>query len=325
MFKDFALLKSFVTIVESGSISAAAVKLQVTQSWLSRQLKSLEDQCDAVLLRRDTHRMSLTETGHRFLVDARAILDMAEEAEQRLRNDQTAIQGNLRIFSTIDWGQSVVSRLIASFIQAHPAVTFDLAYSNRPLHMIEEGCDAGVIAGSLTDDSVVARSVGHIERHLVASPSLVTGRPVPRDPEDLRDWPWLSLNNAQFGGTKLIELHSNRDERRLDIEPVMTSEGVTSLREAARMGLGISIMPDWLVEDDLTDGRLVRVLPEWHASALPAHVVYPLQRRLPLRVRTFVDFATEYMTGFLAEKRAARVPERRAPASRGARDHRAER
>ena len=148
MFTDLGLLKGFVTIVESGSISAAARKLRVTQSWLSRQLRALEDQCGTALLRRDTHRMSLTDTGHRFLADAKAILDMAEEAEQRLRNDQTALQGNIRIFSTIDFGQSVVSRLIASFIQAHPAVTIDLAYSNRPLHMIEEGCDAGIIAGN---------------------------------------------------------------------------------------------------------------------------------------------------------------------------------
>src|ERR1700677_4901894 len=299
MFTDLGLLKGFVTIAESGSISAAARKLRVTQSWLSRQLRALEDQCGTTLLRRDTHRMSLTDTGHRVLADAKAILDMTEEAEQRLRNDQATVQGNIRIFSTIDFGQSVVSRLIASFIQAHPAVTIDLAYSNRPLHMIEEGCDAGIIAGNLTDDSVIARSLGKIKRYPVAAPSFLENRKTPKKPTDIRDWPWLTLANAQFGGPKTVELYSGQNEERFEVQPVMVSEGVTSMREAARMGLGIAVLPEWLIEEDIVSGRLVRVLPKWPARELPAHIVYPVQRRLPLRVRAFVDFAANYMTTVL--------------------------
>ena len=137
IFNDLSLLQAFVAIVESGSISAAARKLDLSQPTLSRQLRSLEDQCGAALLRRDTHRMSLTEMGHQFLADAQALLALAEESEQRMRRDQSALSGNIHVFSTIDFGQSVVSRMISSFIQAHPAVRMELAYSNRPLHMIE--------------------------------------------------------------------------------------------------------------------------------------------------------------------------------------------
>src|ERR1700691_3527992 len=150
MFTDLTLLRGFVSIVDSGSISAAARNLHLTQSTLSRQLQSLEDQCGTVVLRRDTHRMRLTDTGHRLVADARALLALAEESEHRLRNEQTAVQGNIRIFATIDFGQSVVSRMIASFIQAHPTVTTELAYSNRQLHMFEEGVDVRVIVANLT-------------------------------------------------------------------------------------------------------------------------------------------------------------------------------
>jgi DNA-binding transcriptional LysR family regulator len=299
MFTDLTLLRAFVSIVDAGSISAAARHLHLTQSTLSRQLQSLEDQCGAILLRRDTHRMNLTDTGHRLLVDARALLALAEESEQRLRNEQTAVEGNIRIFSTIDFGQSVVSRMIASFVQLHPAITTELAYSNRPLHMIEEGCDAGVIAGNLTDDTVVARSLGQIKRYPVAAPAFLSEHKSPRTPADLKAWPWLTLSNLQFGGSSSIELYSAQSEQHLEIKPVMISEGVTSLREATRMGLGIAVLPEWLIEDDLVAGRLVRVLPKWHARELPAHVVYPAQRRLPLRVRTFIDFAVDYMSTVL--------------------------
>src|SRR5262249_6621328 len=154
-----------------GSISGAARSLKLAQPVLSRRLASLEEKCGVALLRRDTHTMSLTESGHRLLSDAKAMLTLAEESEPRMRDERQTLQGEIRVFSTIDFGQSVVSRLVASFLQANPAVTIDLSLSNRPLHMIQEGCDAGVIAGEITDESVIARSIGRVTRYLVAAPA----------------------------------------------------------------------------------------------------------------------------------------------------------
>jgi DNA-binding transcriptional LysR family regulator len=153
IFDDLALLRTFVSIVENGSISGAARSLKLAHPTLSRQPASLAERCGVALLRRDTHTMSLTEAGHRLLADARAMILLAEEAEQRMRQEQKARQGHIRVFATIDSGQSVVSRLIASFIQTNPAVTIELSLSNRPLHMIQEGCDAGVIAGDIPGES----------------------------------------------------------------------------------------------------------------------------------------------------------------------------
>jgi DNA-binding transcriptional LysR family regulator len=222
-----------------------------------------------------------------------------------LRNDQTTLQGNVRVFSTIDFGQSVVSRLISSFIQAHPAVHLDLRYSNRPMHMIEEGCDTGIIAGTLTDDRVVARSLGEIKRYPVASASFIKDHTALTKPKSLRDCPWIALSGSQFGGSSEVVLYSGATEQTLHIEPVMISEGVTSMREAVRLGLGIAVLPEWLIEEDLVSGRLVRILPKWQAKSLPAQIIYPVQRRLPLRVRTFIDFAAEYMTTVLKPRHEA--------------------
>jgi DNA-binding transcriptional LysR family regulator len=299
IFNDLSLLQAFVAIVESGSISAAARKLNLSQPTLSRQLRSLEDQCGAALLRRDTHRMSLTDIGHQFLADAQALLALAEESEQRMRRDQSALSGNIRVFSTIDFGQSVVSRLVSSFIQAHPAVRVELAYSNRPLHMIEEGCDAGIVAGALTDDRVVARSLGEIRRYPVAAPSFLKDHRIPNKPESLEALPWIALSSRQFGGSRDVTLYAGASAHTLQIEPVMVSEGVTSMREAVRMGLGLAVLPEWLIEEDLVSGRLVRILPKWQAKSLAAQIIYPVQRRLPLRVQAFIEFATEYMTTVL--------------------------
>lgn len=302
IFDDLFLLRAFVSIVENGSISAAARSLRLAQPTVSRHLASLEKKCGVALLHRDTHTMSLTEAGRRLLSDAKAMLLLAEESEQRMHHEQQTLQGHIRIFSTIDLGQSVVSRLIASFIQDNPAVTVELSLSNRAMHMIQEGCDAGIIAGELTDESVIAKSIGKISRYPAASPAFVNSREAVTVPADLKDWPWISPLGNQFGGSKDITLHkSEREAQTISISPVMVSEGITSLREATRTGLGVALLPDWMVREDIFSGRLVRILPEWHATPWPANIVYPEQRMLSARVRAFVDFAAAYMATVLTK------------------------
>ena len=166
-FDDLDLLRAFVCIVESKSISAAARVLKMPQPTLSRHLRTLEGRAGYPLLRRDTHRMSLTEGGARLLEDARAMLALAEEATERLSEDQKTLRGHLRVFATIDFGQSIVTTLISRFIQANPGITVELTYTNRPAVLIQGGHDVGVIAGAITDESVVAHPTGRIVRYPV--------------------------------------------------------------------------------------------------------------------------------------------------------------
>jgi len=195
------------------------------------------------------------------------------------------------------------TRLITSFIQANPGITAELSYTNRPSRMIEEGCDAGVVAGDITDDSVIARPAGTMVRYLAASPALVKSRTPVKEPANLKSWPWLVLSGAHFGVSDKVTLSSpKKADQTIPMKPVLISEGVTSLREAARAGLGIAVLPDWLIREDIVSGKLVRVLPRWNAKELPCHVVYQGHRMLPVRVRTFIDFAVTYMTTELRSK-----------------------
>jgi DNA-binding transcriptional LysR family regulator len=295
-FDDLSLLRTFVCIVECGSISAAARRLKNPQPTLSRQLRLLEEHCGAALLRRDTHRMSLTESGQRLLTDAQTMLAHAEEADQRLREGQTTLSGHLRVFATIDLGQSIVTRLISRFLQANPKVTAELGLSSRPLQMIQEGCDVAILPGRITDQSVIARPAGKITLELVASASLVKERPPVTVPGDLQSWPWITIAGFQFWNAKELTLSAHdRVAETLHLSPVLISEGVTSIREAVRAGLGVSVIPEFLVREDLRCGRLVRILPQWHPEDLPVHVVYAGARLLPARVRTFIDFAVCYV------------------------------
>lgn len=296
-FEDLSLLRAFVSIVECGGISAGARRLKMTQPTLSRQLRSLEERCGTALLRRDTHGISMTETGRRLLADAKAILAQAEEADHRLRADYATLSGHLRLFATVDLGQWIVTPMVSQFLQQNPKVTATLAMTNRPLHMIQEGCDVGILPGKITDESVVARPAGKIALYLAASSALVKSRPAAKTPADLKSWPWISVPGPQFWSSKEITLFGRNEQKQtFPISPVLTAEGVTSVREAVRDGLGIALLPDWLIRDDLESGRLVHILPQWKAQDVPVHVVYAGQRVLPMRVSSFIDFAVRHLS-----------------------------
>ncbi len=295
LFDNISQLRTLITIVECGSISAAAQRLNSTQPTLSRHLSALESKAGTTLIQRDTHRMHLTHAGHQVLADARAIIGLVEESENRLRDEQTQLKGHIRVFATIDFGQSVVSRMVASFIEAHPNVSIDLSYSNRPVHMIEEGQDVGVVAGRITDDSIVAKNVGCIQRSIVASPNFLRGKKI-EGLKDMESLPWVTLKQSQFDSTANMKLYNKKlPAENISVSSVLTTEGVTSIRETVRMGLGIAILPTWLVKEDLLSKRLVPVLPDWRPEDIPAHVVYPSQRMLPNRLRRFINYSAEYM------------------------------
>jgi DNA-binding transcriptional LysR family regulator len=189
---------------------------------LSRHLRLLEEHSGAALLRRNTHRISLTPIGQRLLADAQTILGYAEAASHCLREDQTTLSGQLRLFATIDLGQSIGTRLVSSFLQSHPNVTAELSMTNRPLHMIQEGCDVGILPGKITDENVIARPAGKITLSLAASPSLIKSRRTVKQPGDLKSWPWISLSGVQFGSSEQVTLFTrNQAEQTLHISPVL--------------------------------------------------------------------------------------------------------
>jgi len=295
-FDDLSLLRSFVCIVECGRISTGAQRLKISQPTLGRHLRMLEERCGATLLRRDTHHLGLTEQGQRLLADAQRVLAQAEEADQRFREDQTLLTGHLCVFASIDLGQSIVTRLLSSFLQNNPKVTAELALSNRAWRIIQEGCDVGIVPGKITDESVVARPAGKLALQLIASPSLIDNYSAAKKPADLKSWPWIAIAGSHFWSPSAIRLSApNHSEETLHVSPVLMSETVTSILEAVRAGLGISMIPEFLVREDVRSGRLVHILPRWEPKPLPIHVVYDAHRILPVRVRVFIDFALSFL------------------------------
>jgi DNA-binding transcriptional LysR family regulator len=289
--EDLRLLRAFVRIVESGSISAAARVLHISQPTLSRQLRQLENETGIPLLRRDTHTMSLTEAGRTLLKDARDLLGLAEAAAERLQSDRETPRGHLRVVSVVDFGQWIGTKILAKFCEQHPQVTAELHLLNRPTKYIEEGFDCGLVIGELTDKSVVARRIMALPRHLVASPKLLEKVGIPKTPADLKDLPWLGVLQPHFYSRDKVVLYRDGKSCSLMLKPRMLLDTVTGLREVALAGVGFTMQPDWLVHSELANGQLIKVLPAWQLPDLSLYVVHLPHRHLPGRVKTFVEFA----------------------------------
>lgn len=303
--EDLQRLRTFVRIVESGSISAAARTLNASQPTLSRQLRQLERAAGIPLLRRDTRTMSLTDAGRRLFEDAREILGLAEQASQRLREEKETPRGHLRVVAVVDFGQWIVSRLLALFHQSHPQITAELHLINRPCKFVEEGFDCGVMVGRVTDTSVSAKRVVTFNRFLVASPQLLKTKGTPRKPADLKNLPWMGVLQPHFYMRDQVSLFRGKEQRVVKLPPALLLDSVTGLREAAIAGAGLTIQPEWLVGNTLASGELIRVLPDWNIPTVDATVVFPASRHLPERVRAFVDFAVKNLPRLAAETKAA--------------------
>jgi len=303
--EDLQLLRAFVRIVECGGISAAARTLNASQPTLSRQLRQLERAAGVPLLRRDTRTMNLTDAGRGLFEDARGILDLAEQAGQRLRDEKNMLRGHLRVVAVVDLGQWIVSRLLALFQQTHPHITAELHLINRPCNFIEEGFDCGVMAGRITDTSVTARRATELNRMLVASPRLLKEKGPIRAPADLKRLPWMGLVQPHFYLRDQVTLTRGKEHSPVKLAPVLLLDSVTALREAAIAGSAMTVLPEWLLGDTLSSKKLVRVLPDWSISSADVNVVFPASRHLPERVRVFVDFAIANLPQLIAAKEAA--------------------
>lgn len=302
---DLRLLRAFVQVAESGSISAAARVLGLTQPTLSRRIQALERSVNAPLIRRDTHSMSLTETGRILLAESRGLLAMAERAGQKLVAERHSLQGPLRIVSVVDVGQWIVARTLAHFQAIHPQVTAELHLINRPMKFVEEGFDCGFLVGEPFDKSLVMRPVARLPRLLAAAPSLLERCGAPQRPEDLAGLPWLGVLQPHFDARTRLFLRSGTEERAVAVAPTLLLDTVTALRQAALAGAGFTMLPVWMVGEDLAAGALVALLPDWELPDIDLCVCYAAGRHTTGRLRAFLDFAQGEIPRLLEEREAA--------------------
>lgn len=282
-------MEVFVRIVETGSFSAVAREMGMTQPTVSKQLTALEKQLKTRLLNRSTRQLSLTEAGAAYYESSKRIIDTVREADANLGVLQTQLSGVLRINTSIGLGQAYVGNMVLKFQKMHPGLSIDLSYADRFVDLVEEGMDVAIRVGRLNDSSLAARRIGSTLRSVVASPAYLAKHGTPQVPQDLANghncllYAYLSTGNEwSFEGPD--------GPIRVKVSGNFRANNGEAIKQAVLADLGITITPDWFVLKELEDGRVKSFLEEFAPPPADINAVYPSARHVSAKVRAFTEF-----------------------------------
>lgn len=292
----FEDLRAFVAVVEAGTFTAAADRLDVAKSAVSRRMASLEGRLGVQLLQRTTRRLNLTDTGRSFYERSVRILADLDEAEAAVHQEHGELRGKLRIALPLSFGIRHMCKPLAEFAQLHPKVTFDLDLNDRRVDLVQEGADIALRIGHLSDSSLIARKLFDSHTVVCASPDYLRKHGTPETPEDLRDHNCLVYGNVN-DPERWVGLDGNGVEHRVDVNAALSASSGDFLSQLAANNLGIVMQPTFIAGDLIRRGALLPLLTDYQWPMIPAYAVYPPTRHLSFRVRTIIDFLTEYFSG----------------------------
>lgn len=283
-------LRIFVATVDAGSFTAAADQLMLSKQFVSRRTMALEASLGVRLLHRNTRKLAVTESGHEFYARAQRILAEVADSEQAMSVRRTELHGSLRISAPLSFGISHLSPLIAQFLVAHPAVRLNVDLSDRRVDLIGEGFDLALRIGPLEDSSLVARSLGEWPMVVCCSPAYRRDHGVPSTPAELDAHVCLPYGREGRAGW---EFHIDGARRTIDVHGPLLANNGEVLRDAAIAGLGIALLPQFIVGPALDDGTLVPILEPYTPLPLRLNAVFPRHREAFVTLRTFINFLAE--------------------------------
>jgi len=281
-------LVTFAAVVEAGSLTAAAERLGLAKTMVSKHMQLLEAEVGVSLLVRSTRKLALTEAGRAFYTTCRELLKTADDAIELARTGLDAPRGTLRVAAPIDYGMQVVAPLLAGLRQRYPSLKIDLVCGDDLIDLIAEGIDVAVRLGKLADSGHMATRVGGFQRWLVASPECVARHGMPDSPEALAALPHIALTVMPQPYSTLLYKDGKEHQLRWT-NTVFATNTATACRAAALAGAGAMSASDFSIGSDVAAGRLVRLLPDWELASSDIHALFPASPHRLQKVRVFID------------------------------------
>lgn len=280
-------MKTFVRIVEAGSLTAAADSLDTSLPTVVRTLAALERNLGVSLLKRTTRRLHLTDEGSQYLGRCRDILAATQEAEDILVARRTEPVGKLSVTASVLFGRRYLAPILYDFLRRNPKVSADVLFVDRLVNLIEEGMDVAIRIAHLRDSSLVAIPVGQVRRVVCASERYLRRHGVPQVPNDVRD----HICVRHVGLVPRGDWHFRVGNRQVavPITSVVTCNEIDSAVNACIDGLGFGMFLSYMVAPYRKDGQLKYVLEKFETEPIPVQVVYPQARLMSNKVRVFID------------------------------------
>lgn len=285
-------LAVFMHVVNRHSFSAAARDLHVAPKMVSKQIARLEQALGTTLFERNTRNLRITDEGRAIAERARMALAVIEEIQELAAGDPQTLSGTIRLTAPTPFGRRYVAPAIQDFCRLHPQVGFDLRLSDQIQDLYAGDLDLAIRIGELADSRLVARRVAESRRVLVAASTYLAGQGAPAQPDDL-----AYHNCLVFAYPGLLQntwpLQKGRCQQSVAVGGTLCSDNGDVLRAWCLAGLGISLRETWDVHEELRDGRLIRVLPEWEAAPCKISIVRAHREPVPRRLSAFIDFLVE--------------------------------
>lgn len=292
----FEDIQAFVAVVETGSFTAAADRLDTAKSAVSRRVSALEERLGVQLLRRTTRVLNVTATGQSFYEHGARILADLEEAEAAVQQEHGELRGTLKVALPLSFGVRHMCKPIAAFSKKHPKIRFELDLNDKRIDLLEEGVDLALRIGHLQDSSLIARRLFDARTVVCAAPHYLKIHGTPKTPEELAGHDCLGYSNLPDPST-WSWWDAGGEKRQVKVKITMTASSGDFLTNAAAHGLGLVIQPTFLAAEAIRRGSLVPVLTDYQWPVTPAFILYPPTRHLSFRVRAFIDFLAERFSG----------------------------
>ncbi|MBK5527734.1 LysR family transcriptional regulator [Pseudomonas sp. TH06] len=291
----FQSMGVYVKVVEAGSMTAAALQCDMSTTMVGNHLRALEQRLGVQLLQRTTRRQRLTEFGSVYYQRCLDVLGLVADSERLAEQALDEPRGLLRITAPLTFGVERLAPALSDFSLQYPQVKMDVVLTNSRPDLLESGLDVAFRLGHFDQSNLIARPLIDYTLTVCASPQYVTRRGMPNTPEDLQQHDCLSFAYPAGDDWQSVEkrwrLSGPDGEIMVDVSGPMLMNTSAGLHQAARTGMGIVMLPDALVEQDLREGKLVEVIPDYQPPSRPLHLLYaPDRYRLP-KLRRFVEFA----------------------------------
>lgn len=287
-------IKVFLTIAETGSFTATAERLDLSKPMVSRAVALLEDWFKARLLQRTTRKVSLTEAGEQALEYCRRITELTNNIEQDFLARSGELSGTLRIAANPSFGGSHLLRALQNFMARHPKLHIQLLLSDQKADLVESRIDLALRFTHHVEPGLVARRLNHIHSLLVATPDYLARHGTPATPHDLARHRYLAHANVN---QKTWRFYRNGEETALELNSPFSVNDSNALLNCVLSGGGIAMLPKYMINDDLAQGRLKTVLTDWTLPVYTLYALYLSRHRLPLAVRSLLDYLAEQFEG----------------------------
>lgn len=281
-------MEIFARVVEAKSFSAAAIRLGISKSAVSKRLTHMEKAMGVRLLNRSTRALSLTEIGREFYERCALIVAHAEEAEAVAARLQGKPRGTLKVNVPVSFGVLHIARLVPDLLVAHPELRVEMSMNDRTVNLVEEGYDAAVVIEREPNPALVARRLAPIRYQLCAAPEYFRRHGIPETPRQLVAHNCLVYSRLGIENEWCFE--RGDDVIRVQVDGNLRLNNENAIRHAALAGLGVAMLPTYIVGADLRRGDLSTALSEYIAAATSLYAVYLPNRQLSPKVRSFVDF-----------------------------------